>query len=261
VLVDEFDSNELHIRIFSLTGTRHDNQDRWTVLTTNKEIRAAVADGCTPWRSVEAPGGDPAAWAASTAIRHLSSPSSMPRALAKANKELWTPGLEYSRQQAMTQVVAADLRYEDGAISFTACAAGDSEIWVAGNSNGTIHLAAGGLEGALAPHALKKWKNMEESQSGNSSFDEKLLYEAATFEHKENWNSPGVGRYPDTKYSHTPFTGTTSTLILASDGADLTEAAAQQVPVKQIPEWLNKVAEKTDRDDLTCVIIETAHNR
>jgi len=101
----------------------------------------------------------------------------------------------------------------------------------------------------------RAWK---ETLTSNSawSLDERLAAEADLLDDPATQIRHAVGRYEVPVFDHDA--GVAGVIVLASDGAQLIEAVRHGVSVSDLGAWLQDVAATSSRDDLTCVIVESA---
>lgn len=214
-------------------------------------VRAAVVDGVTPWRSPGSPGGDAAQWAAATLVSALSLPLGLQDAYVYANGVLHRPDLHPSRRQAMAAAAAADCVLNAGCVEWSALVSGDCEVWVADGFAETPRLSLGG--DFVRADVRRDWVAMLEANVGAWSFDDRLRQEAEFFEDSATQVCHAVGRYSTPTF--VAGRGLHAVLVVASDGACISEAVAEGVSVGDIDQWLVHVSERSVRDDLSCLIV------
>jgi hypothetical protein len=239
--------NKIKVDVYHHPGSGHANQDRWTLQPFEEVLRVAVVDGVTPW-SANYFTGDAAQWAAATCVKHLLLPGDLTERLTDANDEVHDPAITPSRRQAMAAVAAADLFVENGQLAGHCVVAADCEVWVIVDD--MLLLGAGGdfLRPAVRGHIRQqrdRWQAL--------SFDERLEEEAALLEDPATQVRHAVGRYPAPVFSVERLRATH--IVLATDGARLAEAAAIGVTLDGLPEWLQGVAARADRDDMVCAVV------
>jgi len=243
----------LRAEVFHAEGSEHANQDRWFVQPHGSCLRVAAIDGATPWRAPRSPGDDAAQWAASTTLGALALPLDAESALRHANKMVHDPTVAPSRRQAMAAVAVADCLPDGSRVRWSGVVAADCEIWVADSHKAAMRLVLGG--DFLRPDARRAWK--EKLALNNAwSLDERLAAEADLLDDPATQIRHAVGRYEVPVFDHDA--GVAGVIVLASDGAQLIEAVRHGVSVSDLGAWLQDVAATSSRDDLTCVIVESA---
>ncbi|MEI6622232.1 MAG: hypothetical protein WCP28_10035 [Actinomycetes bacterium] len=253
MIVGQLATDGLLVAVFHSAGSEHADQDRWMVQPFADVLRVAAIDGVTPWRGTECPGQDAGQWAASSVLGSLSLPMSIRDALGEANARLHPPEITPSRRQNMCAVAAADCRREDAAVSFGAVVAADCEVWVAESGRSPLVLAAGG--DYLRPDVRREWEQRQQQLAG-CSFDELLLAESHLLDDPDTQICHAVGRYAHPEFRST--SGVANTVVLASDGACLQEAADAGVGAHDFDTWLASVESRPVRDDFTCLRITVA---
>jgi hypothetical protein len=153
----------------------------------------------------------------------------------------------------MCAVAAADCRREDAAVSFGAVVAADCEVWVAESGRSPLVLVAGG--DYLRPDVRREWGQRQQQLAG-CGFDELLLAESHMLEDPDTQVCHAVGRYAHPELR--PTSGAANTVVLASDGACLQEAANAGVFPHDIDTWLTGVEFRPSRDDFTCICVTVA---
>ena len=243
----------LRAEIFHAEGSEHANQDRWFAQPHGSCLRVAAIDGATPWRSPRSPGDDAAQWAASTTLGALALPLDAESALRHANKMVHDPNVAPSRRQAMAAVAVADCYLDGSRVHWSGVVAADCEIWVADSRKASLRLVLGG--DFVRADVRRAWK--ETLTSNNAwSLDERLAAEADLLDDPATQIRHAVGRYEVPVFDHDA--GHAGVVVLASDAAQLIEAVRQGVSVSDLSAWLQGVAAIRSRDDLTCLIVESA---
>lgn len=241
--------NRIKVDVYHHPGSGHANQDRWMLQPLGEMLRVAVVDGVTPWRSPQR-AGDAAQWAAATCVKHLLLPGDLGERLTDANDEVYDPDITPSRRQAMAAVAAADLYVEGGQLIGYCAVAADCEVWVATDE---LHLAAGG--DFLYP-AVREQLRQRHDRWRSLSFDARLSEEAELLEDPDTQLRHAIGRYPAPTFSVERLQA--AHIVLATDGARLAEAAANGATLEDLPEWLQGVAARAERDDMVCAIATVA---
>jgi hypothetical protein len=188
-------------------------------------LRVAVLDGVTPTsrcRSVVGVAGP--MYAAAVARVALQRSGGLADSLLAANRHLHDRSLPRSRDQAQTCVTAADV-FEDGHVEVVR--AGDCEAW-ARTAGGWVALGSGSALTEPVQAAWERW------QSGNAGVgrDERHDAEERFLGRPGAWTSTALGRFERPVIRAFRLAGV-SELVLASDGARLSEGA-----LDDLPEWL-----------------------
>lgn len=250
--------DSLHISVYSLEGSDHPYQDRWLVHPSGDSVRTAVIDGVTPWRSEPVPGSDAAQYAASTLMRDLALPLSLPEAFRQANRELHSAALKPARRQSAAAAAAVDVREQRGILDCSGIVAGDCEWWVANDRSAEMRLLVGGT--MWAPAALREMERLNstdpispQTEAGGERLRQR---EADVFDAPNTFLRHAVGRFPDPHFSLAG--GKFTSVLLASDGVRLLEAPAVRADSDFLSEWLSHISGETKRDDITVMLIQPA---
>ena len=216
-------------------------------------LRVAVLDGVTPTnncRSVVGVSG-PMYAAAVARLALQRSQGELADAILAANRHLHDRAVLRSRDQAQTCVTAADV-FPDGRVDVVR--AGDCDAW-ARTADGWVPLGCGS---ALTARVAAAW---EEWQAANASVtrDERHDAEERILGRSEAWTSTAVGRFERPLIRRFSLEGVYE-LVLASDGARLTELVLDDLPkwLEGLRRWereragLGRAAEKV-HDDVTVV--------
>jgi hypothetical protein len=192
-------------------------------------LRVAVLDGVTPTRRCRSVVGvaGPMYAAAVTRLALQRPESELTERLLAANRHLYDDALDRSRDQAQTCVTAADV-FPDGHVELVR--AGDCDAW-ARTGAGWSRLGTGTALTAAVDAAWTRW------QDGNpdAGRDERHDAEERLLGVPDAWTSSALGRFGD-PVIRTFSLGGVSELILASDGARLTERV-----LEDIPGWLGRL--------------------
>ena len=239
----------LRVRVWQHRGSEHADQDRWVTALLGDRLRVAAIDGVTPWQSPAGPGGDAAQMAAAAVAGALLLPVPARDALTLANRMLHRPEVTPSRRQPMAAVAVADCLRDVAGVDAHVVVAADCEVWAA-DHRGALTLAAGG--DFLRPHARAAWCEIRDRLPPGADL---LSAEAETLDDPSTQVRHAVGRYRDPVWSEGAITA--PALVVASDGCRLLQWAEAQEPVlAALPAWLEAVASRTRRDDLTCLLVE-----
>lgn len=237
------------VEVYTCPGTGHLSQDGWFAMPFLEGWRLAAIDGVTPAGGCRPRAGvDGAVHAASVITGALRAPTGLGEALAAANAELHDPSVQPTRDQAMADVAAADVvRGPRGGLNGTVVTVGDCEAWV--RRGDALELIAGGDN--LWPQSRKLWRDA----LGDAMPWDHIDLEARLIDGPEHRRTNSCGRYPTLRAEFAVVTDCEE-LILASDGARLSEfrEAGSWVP-GLLEEWLQVVATRSARDDLTVVRI------
>jgi hypothetical protein len=186
-------------------------------------LRVAVLDGVTPSRHCRRVAGvvGPMYAAAVARLALQRSGSDLTETLLAANRHLHDRSIIRSRDQAQTCVTAADV-YRDGRVEIVR--AGDCEAW-ARTAGGWVALGCGT---ALSPPVEAAWESWQErhpdvDRDARHDAEERLLGR------REAWTSTALGRFERPVINSYSLVGV-SELVLASDGARLTEAVLDDLP-------------------------------
>ena len=193
---------------------------------TAARLRVAVIDGVTPTRSCrEVAGVDGAMYAAAVARLSLQrSGGALVDGLLAANRHLHDGTLPRSRDQAQTCVTAADI-FPDGRIELAR--AGDCEAW-ARTASGWMPVWFGT---ALTGSVADAWQAWQDANPGVTR-DQRHDAEERFLGRRKAWTATALGRF-ERPAIRTFVVGNASELVLASDGARLTEQA-----LDDLPDWL-----------------------
>jgi hypothetical protein len=186
-------------------------------------LRVAVLDGVTPTRDCrEVVGVAGPMYAAAVARLALQrSGSGLVDGLVAANSHLYDGTLRRSRDQAQTCVTAADV-FPDGRVEVVR--AGDCEAW-ARTADGWLALGCGTALTAPVAAAWEDWqaRNAEVTRDERHDAEERLLGRP------DAWTATALGRFARPVLGTFSLRGV-SELILASDGARLSERALDDLP-------------------------------
>ncbi len=189
-------------------------------------LRVAVLDGVTPSAACRTVAGVPGAmYAAAVARLALQHPQhTLAECAIAANDVLYEQRLGRSRDQMQTCVTAADV-FPDGRIEVLR--AGDCEAW-ARTDDGWVALGCGT---ALTEYAEAAWSDW---QRRNPAADRATRHDAEErfLGHVQAWTATALGRFATPKLQSYSVQGARE-LVLASDGARLSEAV-----LEELPEWL-----------------------
>ena len=186
-------------------------------------LRVAVLDGVTPSAACRTVAGVPGAmYAAAVARLALQHPQhTLTECALEANGVLHDARLGRSRDQMQTCVTAADV-YPDGRIEVLR--AGDCEAW-ARTDDGWVELGCGT---ALTEYAEAAWSDWQHRHPG---VDRATRHEGEErfLGHVQAWTSTALGRFATPKLERYTVHGARE-LVLASDGARLSEAVLEDLP-------------------------------
>jgi hypothetical protein len=216
-----------------------------------QRLRVAVLDGVTPTRrcrnvvGVEGP-----MYAAAVTRLALQRPGSgLEECVLAANRHLHDVTVARSRDQAQTCVTAADIQ-PDGRVEVVR--AGDCDAW-ARTAEGWRPLGCGS---ALTTPVAASW---EEWQRSNAHVSRELRHDAEEgfLGRPDAWTSTALGRFEQPVIRRFSMEGVHE-LVLASDGARLSETVLDQLPtwIGGLRRWerdrahLGRAAEKV-HDDVT----------
>jgi serine/threonine protein phosphatase PrpC len=216
-----------------------------------RRLRVAVLDGVTPTRDcrtvVDVAGPMYAAAVARLALQR--SASTLEDCVLAANRHLHDGAVARSRDQVQTCVTAADV-LPDGRVEVLR--AGDCDAW-ARTADGWVPLGCGM---ALTPPVAAEW---EEWQDRNAHVSREARHDAEErfLGRPDAWTSTAVGRFRRPVIRRFIVDGV-SELVLASDGARLTEPVLEELPrwIGDLRRWereradLARAAEKI-HDDVT----------
>ncbi|HTE60603.1 MAG TPA: hypothetical protein VK631_09660, partial [Solirubrobacteraceae bacterium] len=216
-----------------------------------RRLRVAVFDGVTPTRNCRSVVGVAGPMYA-TAVARLAlqrSGSALEDCLLSANRHLHDPTTARSRDQAQTCVTAADV-FPDGRVELVR--AGDCDAW-ARTADGWVPLGCGTALTAPVAAAWDAWqrRNPDVSRAVRHDGEERLLGRP------DAWTSTALGRFERPVIQRFCLDGV-SELVLASDGARLSEPVLDELPtwIDGLRRWereregLRRAAEKAP-DDVT----------
>jgi hypothetical protein len=186
-------------------------------------LRVAVLDGVTPSRRCRTVVGvDGAMYAAAIAHLALQHPERpLEQCVLAANQALHDERLDRSRDQTQTCVTAADV-FPGGRVDVVR--AGDCEAW-ARTDRGWAALGSGSALTAHTEAAWDRWQRRHPAvdRSARHDAEERLLGRA------EAWTSTALGRFASPVLRR--FSAhCVRELVLASDGARLSEAVLDDLP-------------------------------
>jgi serine/threonine protein phosphatase PrpC len=216
-----------------------------------QRLRVAVLDGVTPTTSCRSVVGvaGPIYAAAVARIALQRSESSLEECVLAANRHLHDGGVARSRDQVQTCVTAADV-FPDGRVEVVR--AGDCEAW-ARTADGWVPLGCGT---ALEEPVAARW---DEWQRRNAGVGREARHDAeeSFLGRSHAWTSTALGRFERPVTRRFSAEGV-SELVLASDGARLTEPVLDELPtwIGDLRSWersradLGRAAEKV-HDDVT----------
>ena len=186
-------------------------------------MRVAVLDGVTPSAACRTVAGVPGAmYAAAIARLALQHPQhTLEECVLGANRVLHDEHLARSRDQMQTCVTAADV-FPDGRVEVLR--AGDCEAW-ARTDDGWVELGCGTALTEAQEAAWNAWQRRHPGIDRTTRHDgeERFLGRA------QAWTSTALGRFAVPKLQHFTVHGARE-LVLASDGARLSEAALDDLP-------------------------------
>jgi hypothetical protein len=189
-----------------------------------QRLRVAVLDGVTPTRECRSVVGVAGAmYAAAVARLALQrSGSTLEECVLEANRHLHDGSVGRSRDQAQTCVTAADV-FADGRVEVVR--AGDCDAW-ARTADGWSELGCGSALTASVADSWDAW------QRDNAGVDRARRHDAEeTFLGRPDaWTSTAVGRFERPQLRRFSAGGVTE-LVLASDGARLSEPVLDELPV------------------------------
>jgi hypothetical protein len=188
-----------------------------------ERLRVAVCDGVTPTRACRGVVGVAGAMYAAAVTRlALQRPASaLEECVLAANQHLHDPGLARSRDQAQACVTAADV-FPDGRVLVVR--AGDCEAW-ARTARGWVALGCGSALTAPAAAAWEHWQKRNPGASRVVRHDG----EEGVLGRPGAWTSSAVGRFARPVMRSFGLAGV-SELVLASDGARLSEPVLEDLP-------------------------------
>ena len=214
-------------------------------------LRVAVLDGVTPTRNTRSVVGvDGAMYAAAVVRLALQQPDcELEDCLLTANSHLHDPDLARTRDQLQTCATVADV-FADGHVEIVR--AGDCEAW-ARTAEGWVSLGCGTALTASVAEAWGEW------QRSNGAVSRETRHEAEErfLGRREAWTSTALGRFERPRIQRFSATGVRE-LVLASDGARLSEAVLDELPswITELRSWerrcagLGRAGEKV-HDDVT----------
>jgi serine/threonine protein phosphatase PrpC len=186
-------------------------------------VRVAVLDGVTPSAACQTVAGVPGAmYAAAIARLALQHPQhTLEECAIAANRVLHDERLTRSRDQMQTCVTAADV-FPDGRIEVLR--AGDCEAW-ARTDDGWVELGCGTALTEYAEAAWNDWQRRHPRVDRATRHDGEERF----LGHVQAWTSTALGRFATPKLQRYTVHGARE-LVLASDGARLSEAQLEDLP-------------------------------
>jgi hypothetical protein len=218
-----------------------------------QRLRVAVLDGVTPTRGCRSVVGVAGAMyaAAVTRLALQRSDSTLEECVLAANRHLHDPALPRSRDQVQACVTAADI-FPDGHVEVVR--AGDCEAW-ARTPEGWTALGCGPALTAAAAADWDAW------QTRHAQVDREVRHdgEEAVLGRSDAWTSTAVGRF-ERPVIRSFRADRVSELVLASDGARLSEPVLDELPdwIGGLRRWeraragLGRAGEK-QHDDVTVI--------
>jgi serine/threonine protein phosphatase PrpC len=216
-----------------------------------ERLRVAVLDGVTPTRHCRSVAGVAGAmYAAAVARLALQrSGTALSECVLAANRHLHDRTVARSRDQVQTCVTAADI-FPDGRIEVVR--AGDCDAW-ARTADGWVPLGCGT---ALTPPVATAWDEWQH-RNAHVSREERHEAEERFLGRPHAWTSTALGRFEHPVIRSFTLEGV-SELVLASDGARLSEPVLHELPswIGGLRRWerarvgLGRAAEKV-HDDVT----------
>jgi serine/threonine protein phosphatase PrpC len=196
-----------------------------------QRLRVAVIDGVTPTSDCRTVAGvDGAMYAAAVARLALQDAARpLQESVLAANRHLHEDAVPRTRDQAQTCVTAADV-FPDGHVELVR--AGDCEAW-ARTGSGWVALGTGS---ALTTAVAEEWDRWQRRNPGVSRA-ERHVAEERLLGRPEAWTSTAVGRFANPRVRRFSVAGV-SELVLASDGARLSEPV-----LDELPRWLGRLRE------------------
>jgi hypothetical protein len=190
-------------------------------------LRVAVLDGVTPTRHCRSVVGVVGAMYA-VAVARLSlqrTGSALEDCVLEANRHLHDSNVARSRDQAQACVTAADI-FPDGRVDVVR--AGDCDAW-ARTAAGWVPLGCGT---SLTAPVAARWDEWQ-GRNPQVSRDERHDAEEGFLGRPDAWTSTVVGRFERPVIRRFSLDGV-SVLVLASDGARLSEPV-----LDELPDWLD----------------------
>ena len=216
-------------------------------------LRVAVFDGVTPTRNCRSVVGVAGPmYAAAVARLALQRPGSeLAGSLLAANRHLHDRSVVRSRDQAQSCVTAADV-FPDGRVEVVR--AGDCDAW-ARTTDGWMGLGCGSALTAPVAAAWEDWQ----SRNADVGREERHDAEERFLGRPDAWTSTALGRFARPRIQTFRLAGV-SELVLASDGARLSERALGDLPawIADLRRWERERADKRYaaekvHDDVTVV--------
>jgi hypothetical protein len=223
-----------------------------------QRLRVAVLDGVTPSRGCRTVVGVAGAMYAAAVARLALQDADRPLddCVLAANEHLHDSTLPRSRDQTQTCVTAADI-FPDGRV----------ELVRAGDCDAFARTAAGwaplGRGSALTASAATAWDDWQRCNAGVSREDRHDA-EETFLGRPEAWTSTAVGRFARPNVRRFSLAGVVE-LVLASDGARLTDRALDDLPgwLDGLRGWERRrpglaLAGEKRHDDVTVIRISRA---
>jgi serine/threonine protein phosphatase PrpC len=216
-----------------------------------ERLRVAVFDGVTPTRNCRSVVGvaGPMYAAAVARLALQRSGSALEDCVLAANRHLHDGAVTRSRDQVQTCVTAADV-FPDGRVEVVR--AGDCDAW-ARTADGWFPLGCG------TPLTAQVAAGWDEWQGRNADIGREARHEAEEgfLGRPDAWTSTAIGRFERPVMRRFSVEGV-SELVLATDGARLTEPVLDELPtwIGDLRRWereradLGRAAEKV-HDDVT----------
>lgn len=154
----------------------------------------------------------------------------------------------------MAAAVAADITLKMGRLDCSGLVAADCEWWGTDNGNATMRLFIGGE--ARTAEAIEKAQARAILSPPKEGEDARREREAEDFAELSSVHRHAIGLCDEPKF--TAGEGRFDTIILASDGAILTEAPQVSADPEVLWSWLDHVENITPRDDFTVITVTAA---
>lgn len=221
-----FGAGQARVDVWTCRGVKVGiSQDDWIVQPMpSGQLRAAVVDGVTPWRSSDPLGQDSAVWAAGVVRTAARSELDPEAALHAAHRVLWDPAILPSRRRTSAAACIADVAIDPvGGLSVIASSAADCDCWVL--ADGEWQPLTGG--DALAPTWRTAWEE-EKKRRAFPDIESQLEAEAEFLDSPDCRPHPAVGR-DELLVTTSGRRAGVRAVVLASDGARVTAAALNDV--------------------------------
>ena len=148
----------------------------------------------------------------------------------------------------MAAVGVVDLVRKGDCLTGVAAVSADCEVWTI-NDDGSLELLLGGE--FRTPEALSTWESLRPRWEA-MSIDDRLSLESDLLEDPLTQVCHAIGRYCHPRLVEAVLS--VGGVLVASDGACIGDAVRHGVGIDDLGQWLRSVEQRSERDDLTCIV-------